>query len=363
MKPEELLEAVNLIEKEKNINRDAIFAILTDVLSQVYKKFYAPKKNIKIIIDKKTGVFSAYESKTIVENVKDSDKEISIQEALTIDSSAKIGDSLMFILEEVKFDRIVAQTVKQTLLQRIKEEEKKSIFSDVKNLLNTVITGEVQRIDKNNVYVNIGKTIAILPTKEQTKKDNYKIGDKLKFYIVQIENKPKGVSVILSRTHPKLVEKLFEEEITEIYDKLIEIKGVARDPGYRSKIAVKSLDANIDPIGTCVGQKGNKIQSIVKELKGEKIDIIPFSEDEGEFIINALRPAVIEKVILDFNQKVAKVIVQKEQLSLAIGKNGQNAKLAAKLTGWKIDIYTPEEYNELFKNSEQEIIEKTEENE
>lgn len=348
MKQEELLSAINLIEKEKNISRDVLIEMLAEVLEQAYKKYYEPKKNIKIDIDNTTGEITSYQIKTIVEEVKDEEKEISLIEALKNDSNAKIGDSMLFMLEQVKFDRIAAQTVKQAFLQKIKEEEKKIIFNDVKNFQNTIITGTIQRIDRNNVYVNIGKTVAILPQKEQIRKDNYKIGEKLKFYVVQVENTPKGVSVILSRTHPRLVEKLFEEEVTEMYDKIIEIKGVARDAGFRSKIAVKSYDKNIDPIGACVGQKGNRIQLIVKELKGEKIDIIPFCEDEAEFIINALRPAEIEKVILDFNQKVAKVIVEKEQLSLAIGKNGQNAKLAAKLTGWKIDIFTPEEYKELF---------------
>ena len=295
MKPGELLEAVNLIEKEKNINREAIYEMLSDIMEQVYNKYYEPNKDIKIDIDRNSGEISAYQSKKIVEEVMDEDLEISLDEAIKIDNNSKIGDSLLFMIEQKKFDRIAAQNVKQSLIQRIKDEEKKIIYNEVKNYHNTVINGVIQRVDKNNVYVNIGKTIAILPAKEQIRKDNYRIGEKYKFFVVQVEIKPKGVSVVLSRTHPKLVERLFEEEVTEMYDKIIEVKGVARDPGFRSKIAVKSYDKNIDPIGACVGQKGNRIQLIVKELKGEKIDIIPFKEDEGEFIINSLRPAEIER--------------------------------------------------------------------
>jgi transcription termination/antitermination protein NusA len=361
MRPEQLLNAVNLLVKEKHIDRETVFQILEETMAPVYKKYNEPTKNIRLNIDRKTGHLSVYQEKVVVEDVADNDKEISYEEATKIAGNADIGDKLQFLLKQKPYDRIFAQTVKQTLMQRITDEEKKIIYNDVKDYNGQIINGKIQRIDKKNIYVNIGKTIAILPYNEQIRKDNYRVGEDFKFFVVQVEDRPKDINIVLSRTHPQLVVKLFEEEISEIVDKTISIMAISRDPGYRTKIAIKTLDESIDPIGACVGQKGNRIQYIVRELRGEKIDIIPYSEDETKFIVNALRPATISKVELDYDNKCAKIIVEQDQLSLAIGKNGQNAKLAAKLTGWKIDIFTQKEYDELFNNVNSVIEENDEE--
>ncbi|MGF7057122.1 transcription termination factor NusA [Brassicibacter mesophilus] len=334
----EFIEALEEIEKEKGICKDVIFEALEAALISGYKKNFGSSQNVEVEINKENGDVKVYAKKNVVENIEDELLEISLDDARETDSRYDIGDVVNIEVTPRNFGRIAAQTAKQVVMQKIKEAEREIIFDQFIDRENEIITGLVQRVSKNNVMVNLGKTEGILAPSEQMHGEEYNQGDRIKAYILEVKKTTKGPQILLSRTHPGLVKRLFELEVPEIHDGIVDIFSISREAGSRTKIAVYSNDENVDPVGACVGFKGTRVKNIVDELKGEKIDIINWSKDYSEFISNSLSPAKVLKVDIDEKEKSALVVVPDYQLSLAIGKEGQNARLAAKLTGWKIDI-------------------------
>lgn len=334
----EFIEALEEIEKEKGICKDVIFEALEAALISGYKKNFGSSQNVEVEINKENGDVKVYAKKNVVDNIEDELLEISLDDARETDSRYDIGDVVNIEVTPRNFGRIAAQTAKQVVMQKIKEAEREIIFDQFIDRENEIITGLVQRVSKNNVMVNLGKTEGILAPSEQMHGEEYNQGDRIKAYILEVKKTTKGPQILLSRTHPGLVKRLFELEVPEIHDGIVDIFSISREAGSRTKIAVYSNDENVDPVGACVGFKGTRVKNIVDELKGEKIDIINWSKDYSEFISNSLSPAKVLKVDIDEKEKSALVVVPDYQLSLAIGKEGQNARLAAKLTGWKIDI-------------------------
>ncbi|MCI6277422.1 MAG: transcription termination factor NusA [Clostridium sp.] len=337
---EEFIGALKEIVKEKGVSEDLIFTTIEDALVAAYKKNYANSlaQNVRISMSRETGEINVYAQKDVVDEVYDDTTEISIEKAKDISPRYEVGDVLEVEVTPRSFGRVAAQLAKQVVVQRIKEAERNIIYNEFVEKEYDIITGIVARKDKNNIFVDLGKVEAILGPNEQMPRENYNFNDKLKLYIVEVKNTTKGAQVIVSRTHPGLVKRLFELEVPEIFDGIVEIKSIAREAGSRTKIAVSSNDEAIDPMGSCVGPKGVRVQNIVNELKNEKIDIIKWSKLPEEYIANSLSPAKVLDVEIDEESKCAKVVVDDSQLSLAIGKEGQNVRLAAKLTGWKIDI-------------------------
>lgn len=338
----EFIEALREIVREKGISEDLLFTTIEDALVAAYKKNYmghgVNSQNVKVTMNRENGEIHVYSQKNVVEEVNDEVSEISEEDAKQLDPNYNIGDVVNVEVTPRKFGRVAAQAAKQVVIQRIKEEERRIIYNDFAEKEEDMITGTVIRKDKNNVLIDLGKTEAILGPNEQMPGEKYNFNDKLKLYIVEVKNTTKGAQIVISRTHPGLIKRLFELEVPEIFDGTVDIKSIAREAGSRTKIAVHSSDENVDPMGACVGPKGIRVQNIVNELKNEKIDIIKWSKLPEEYIANALSPAKVLDVTLDEDMKFAQVVVDDNQLSLAIGKEGQNVRLAAKLTGWKIDI-------------------------
>jgi len=341
----EFIEALEEIEREKGISKDVIFDALEAALISGYKKNFGSSQNVEVEIDRNSGEVKVFAKKNVVENVEDELLEISLEDAKMIDSVYEVDDVVNFEITPRNFGRIAAQTAKQVVMQKIKEAEREIIYDQFINRENEIITGQIQRISKNNVMINLGKTEGILAPSEQIQGEEYKQGDRIKAYILEVKKTTKGPQILLSRTHPGLVKRLFELEVPEIHDGIVDIFGVSREAGSRTKIAVYSNDENVDPVGACVGFKGTRVKNIVDELKGEKIDIINWDKDPATFISNSLSPAKVVEVEVDEKEKTALVIVPDYQLSLAIGKEGQNARLAAKLTNWKIDIKSESQVN------------------
>lgn len=337
---EEFIGALKEIVKEKGVSEDLIFTTIEDALVAAYKKNYANSlaQNVRISMSRETGEIHVFAQKDVVDEVYDGTTEISIEKAKEMSPRYEVGDVLEVEVTPRSFGRVAAQLAKQVVVQRIKEAERNIIYNEFVEKEYDIITGIVARKDKNNVFVDLGKVEAILGPNEQMPGEGYNFNDKLKLYIVEVKNTTKGAQVIVSRTHPGLVKRLFELEVPEIFDGIVEIKSIAREAGSRTKIAVSSNDESVDPMGSCVGPKGVRVQNIVNELKNEKIDIIKWSKLPEEYIANSLSPAKVLDVEIDEESKCAKVVVDDTQLSLAIGKEGQNVRLAAKLTGWKIDI-------------------------
>lgn len=340
----ELIEALDQIEKDKGISKDVILDALETALMTAYRKNFGTAQNAKVYINRDTGIIKVMAQKVVVPEVHDDKMEISLEEARKISALYQIGDVVEVEITPKKFGRIAAQTAKQVVVQKIREAERGVLYEDFLTKENDIITGVVTRVDKKtkNMLIDLGRMETTLPFSEQIPGETYKPGDRIKLFVVEVKKTTKGPAVIVSRTHPGLVKRLFEQEVPEIYEGLVEIKSIAREAGSRTKMAVFSHDENVDPVGACVGFKGTRVQAVVNELKGEKIDIVKWSKDIGEFVSNALSPATILKVDINEEEKVAKVFVPEFQLSLAIGKEGQNARLAAKLTGWKIDINSVE---------------------
>lgn len=330
----ELIEALNVLEKEKGINKDVLIETIENSLLTGCRQHFGKADNIKVEINRETGVFHVYAQKTVVEEVADEVEEISLQDAIKVNSKAVLGDIINVEVESKEFSRIAAQKAKNMILQKIREEEKRSIYSELVMKEKEIVTGVVQRVGEK-ISVNIGKTDAELLPKEQVPGEEFKPTERIKLYVLSVSGDAK---VKVSRTHPHLVKRLFESEVAEVKDGIVEIKGIAREAGSRTKIAVWSNDPNVDPIGACVGLNGARVNAIINELRGEKIDIINWSENSAILIENALSPAKVVSVVADDEAKTAEVVVPDYQLSLAIGKEGQNARLAAKLTGFKIDI-------------------------
>ncbi|CAM2076521.1 MAG: transcription termination/antitermination protein NusA [Clostridium sp.] len=339
---QEFIGALKEIVKDKGISEDLLFTTIEDALVAAYKKNYAgptsSAQNVKVTIDRESGEIHVYSQKIVVEEVFDNVTEIALEEAQEIKPTYDLDDVVDFEVTPKNFGRVAAQLAKGVVTQRIREAERSIIYNEYKEKEYDIITGTVLREDKGNVFVNIGKLETAIGPNEQIPREKYKFNEKIKLYVVEVKNTSKGAQIIVSRTHPGLVKRLFELEVPEIYEGVVEIKSISREAGSRSKIAVVSHDENVDPMGACVGPKGARVQNIVNELKGEKIDIIKWSKNPEEFIASSLSPAKVVSVTVDEDSKSAKVVVEDNQLSLAIGKEGQNVRLAAKLTNWKIDI-------------------------
>ncbi|MCQ1527956.1 transcription termination factor NusA [Lutispora saccharofermentans] len=334
----EFLQAIEQIAREKGIKQEILFEAIDAALVTAYKKNYGTSQNVKVAISRETGDVEVYAKKTVVEALEDELLEISIEDAKSINRNYEIGDIIEIKVTPKNFGRIAAQTAKQVVVQRIREAERSNVYEEFINKEDEIVNGLVQRKEKNNVFIDLGKTEAVLGPNEQTPGEAYNLGDRLKTYVVEVKKTTKGPQVMLSRTHPGLVKRLFELEVPEIKDGIVEIKSISREAGSRTKMAVFSHDENIDAVGACVGQRGQRVQVIVDELRGEKIDIIEWSNDLTIFVASALSPAKVIKVSINKEENTANVVVSDSQLSLAIGKEGQNARLAAKLTGCKIDI-------------------------
>ncbi|MCR1898108.1 transcription termination factor NusA [Irregularibacter muris] len=334
----EFIEALDQIEKEKGINKEVLLDAIEAAITSAYKRNFGSAQNIKITIDRQSGEVKVFSLKNVVDVVESELLEISLKEARAIEPNYEVGDVVEELVKPKNFGRIAAQTAKQVVVQRIREAERGIIYDLYYNREDEIITGMVQRKERNNVFIDLGRTEAVLSPSEQMLGESYNHGDRIKLYIVEVKKTTKGPQILVSRTHPGLVKRLFELEVPEIYDGVVEIRSISREAGSRTKMAVYSSNENVDAVGACVGHKGSRVQQIVDELKGEKIDIIKWSEDSKEYIASALSPAKVLSVEVCEEEKSAKVIVDDYQLSLAIGKEGQNARLAAKLTGWKIDI-------------------------
>ena len=334
----ELLEALTILEKEKNISKEVLMEAIEQSLIQACKNHFGKADNVHVTIDHETCEFSVYADKTVVEVVEDPVMEISLSNAKMMDSKYELGDIVQVPIQSKQFGRIATQNAKNVILQKIREEERKVLYDEYFQKEKDVVTGVVQRYMGKNVSVNLGKVDAILSENEQVKGEVYKPTERIKVYVLEVKDSPKGPKIMVSRTHPELVKRLFEAEVTEVKDGIVEIKSIAREAGSRTKIAVWSNDPDVDAVGACVGMNGARVNSIVEELRGEKIDIINWDENPAILIENALSPAKVIAVMADPDEKTALVVVPDYQLSLAIGKEGQNARLAARLTGFKIDI-------------------------
>ena len=334
----EFMQAFEQLGKEKGIAPEVLFDAIEAALISAYKRNFQTAANVRVQLDRITGEIKLFARKNVVEAVDDPRLEMDLQEARSHNPNYAVEDIVEVEVTPKDFGRIAAQTAKQVVVQRIREAERGIIYEEFSNRSSDILTGIVQRIEQKNVFIDLGKTEAILAPAEQIIGENYRHGERVKAYIIEPKKTTKGPQIMVSRTHPGLLKRLFELEVPEIHDGVVEIKSVAREPGHRSKIAVYSRDENVDPVGACVGHKGTRVQTIVNELRGEKIDIVKWNPDPGKYIANALSPAKVVSVEANEAEKISKVIVPDYQLSLAIGKEGQNARLAAKLTGWKIDI-------------------------
>ena len=345
----EFIGAMEELEKERGISKAYLLESLEAALVTAYKKNFEQVDNVKVNIDEKTGEIRIFSFRTVVEEYPDPLLEISLEDARKIDKNFNVGDVVNIDIRPKDFGRIAAQTAKQVVVQKIREAERDIVFTEYNDKKGEIVTGLIQKVDDKLVVLDLGKLEGVMLKKEQIETEEYKVNDKIRGYVLSVEKGAKGVpQVLVSRSHPDFVRKLFEFEIPEIYEGLIEIKSVSRDAGSRSKVAVYSKDQNIDPVGSCVGQKGVRIQNIINELKGEKIDVIEWSEDPAVFIAAALLPAQVLAVDVKEEEKFAQVIVPDDQLSLAIGKSGQNARLAARLTNWKIDIKSESQFREML---------------
>lgn len=334
----EFMEALADLEKGKGIGKDILIEAIEAALISAYKRNFGSLQNVRVQIDRTNGEIKVYARKTVMEEVSDPRSEMTLAEARAKDPRYDLEDIVEIEVTPRDFGRIAAQTAKQVVVQRIREAERGMIYEEFSNREGDIVTGIVQRTDQKNVYIDLGKVEAVLAPTEQIPNEEYYHSDRVKTFIVEVKKTTKGPQVLVSRTHPGLLKRLFELEVPEIHDGVVELKAVAREAGARSKIAVFSRDENVDPVGACVGPKGMRVQTVVTELKGEKIDIVKWSPDPAKFVASALSPAKVVTVNIFEDDKIAKVVVPDYQLSLAIGKEGQNARLAAKLTGWKIDI-------------------------
>ncbi len=351
----ELILALEELEKEKGIKKDYLLESIETALVTAYKRNFDSLENVKVQMDQKTGATHVYSLKEVVKRVMDKETQINVKEAQKINPDFKEGDTVETEIVPRDFGRIAAQTAKQVIIQKLREAEREIIYTEFNDRKGEIVSGLVQKADHNIVVMDLGKLEGVMPSKEQIPTEHYRVNDKVKGYVLDVERGSKGApQVIVSRSHPDFVRKLLEFEIPEIYEGVIEIKSVSRDPGYRSKVAVYSPDPNIDPVGSCVGQKGVRIQNVINELNGEKIDVIEWNEDPSIYIASSLLPAQILAVDIKEEEKFAQVIVPDDQLSLAIGKSGQNARLAARLTNWKIDIKSETQFREMLMNAQKE---------
>ncbi len=340
----EFIDAIYDLEKEKGISKDILIEAIELALVSAYKRNYGTSQNVRVNIDREQGDIDVFMRMDVVAEIEDELTQISIEEAQEIDPRYEVGDVVEYQVTPKDFGRIAAQTAKQVVVQRIREAERGMVFDDYIERQGEMVTGVVQRISNGTIFVDMGKTEALLPVTEQVPGEKYNVNDRIKVYIMDVKKTAKGPQVFLSRSHPAIVKRLFELEVPEIQDGTVEIKSIAREAGSRTKMAVFTEDENVDPVGACVGNRGVRVQAVVDELFGEKIDIITWSDDPKVLIKNVLNPAKVEEVVVDDEEKAALAIVPDYQLSLAIGKEGQNVRLAARLCGWKIDIKSHSQY-------------------
>ncbi len=329
---------IDQVVKDKGVDRAILVEALESAVLSAANKKYRNTRELEAHYNDDMGEVELFEFVTVVEEVQDSYKEISLEEAQEIDPEVEVGDSLGMKMDASNFSRIAAQTAKQVIIQKVREAEREGIFNEFKDRVGELVNGIVRRYERGDLIVDLGRAEALLPHREQVPRENYRQGDRVRAYVSEVKMSPKGPQIILSRTHPGVVSALFQVEVPEIYEGIVEIKAAAREPGSRAKIAVVSHDPDVDPVGACVGMRGSRVQNVVSELRGEKIDIIPWSPDIARFACAALAPAEVTRVYVDNDEQSLEIIVPDDQLSLAIGKKGQNVRLAAKLTGWKIDI-------------------------
>ncbi len=342
----DLFAAITSLEKEKGISKEVLFEALEVALVSAYKRNFQSSPTVRVSIDRETGEIKVFSQLKVVEDVVSEEQEVSLYEARVYEPRCQLGDTVEMEVTPKEFGRIAAQTAKQVVIQRIREAERELIFESFTDRTEEVITGLVRRFEQRNVIIDLGRTEAILPMEEQIPNERYRQGERVKTYIVDVKKTTKGPQITVSRTHTGFLKRLFEMEVPEIYEGIVEVKAAAREAGKRSKLAVFSGNSDIDPVGSCVGPKGSRVQAISNELKGEKIDIVKWSEEVEEYIGNSLSPAKVSSVIIDSEEKTATVVVPDNQLSLAIGKEGQNARLAAKITGWKVDISSETQFAE-----------------
>jgi transcription termination/antitermination protein NusA len=340
----DLNRVIEQVSKEKGIDRQIIVEALKDAMLSAAKRTYGPEKKIEAQWNSEIGEVELFEIRTVVDHVDDAENEVTLAEARrSMDPEAEVGDELLAKLPPEKFGRIAAQAAKQNIIQRVRDAERDSIFKEFKTRKGELATGTVQRFEKKNIIVNLGRADAVLPEKEQIPRERYRQGDRIRAYIVDVELSSRGPQIILSRTHPGLLIELFRQEVPEIYEGIVEVKGAAREPGGRAKFAVTSHDSDVDPVGACVGMRGTRVQAVVQELRNEKIDIVEWTPDPAEYVCRALAPAKVSRILLDEDEHAMEVIVPDDQLSLAIGKKGQNVRLASRLTGWKLDVRSESE--------------------
>ncbi|HPG00558.1 MAG TPA: transcription termination factor NusA [Kiritimatiellia bacterium] len=338
----ELLAVLDYMERERGIDRETLLVAVESALLSASKKSVSPAKDLRMAIDRKTCDIRAFAKVQVVENVVAPHDQISLAAARKMKADAKLGEFLELEVTPKNFGRIAAQTAKQAILHKIRQAEKDKVFEEYKDRPGDIVSGAVRRFERSDVVVDLGRAEAIMPARERVPTEEYQVGDRIRALLLSVENAPQGPEIILSRSHPDFVRRLFELEVSEIADKTVEIKGIAREAGFRSKIAVVSHDQKVDPVGACVGMRGIRVKNIVRELSGEKIDIVRWHEDTKTYVTNSLAPAKLVRVSVEPENKTVRVIVDADQLSLAIGKKGQNARLTAKLTGWKIDIQKDE---------------------
>lgn len=356
---EDFMEALDILEKDRGIDKEIIIDTLEQALLTAYKKNFGSAQNVRVAVDREGGEVRVYSQRKVVDesDLYDTFLEIELEDARKIDPSYELGDIIENEVTPKDFGRIAAQTAKQVVVQRIREAEREIVYNEFIEKETEIVTGEISRATSKTVYVNVGKMEATMPESEQIPGEEYKAGQKIKVYILEVKKTNKGPQIVVSRSHVGLVKRLFEKQVEEISEGIVQIKSISREAGSRTKIAVQSIDEKIDPIGACVGQKGARVKAIVDELGGEKIDIINYSEDPAEFISAALSPSKVVKVEVNEEEKTALVVVPDYQLSLAIGKSGQNARLAAKLTNWKIDIKSESQISEEVELDSQEEVE------
>ena len=342
----ELLQIADAVAREKSIDKAIVIQAMADAIQKAARSRYGSENDIRAVIDEKTGEIRLSRVVEVVEEVLEDARQITLAEARQRDPEAKFGDFLSEPLPPLDFGRIAAQSAKQVIVQKVREAERERQFEEYKDRIGDIVSGIVKRVEYGNVIVDLGRAEAIVRRDEGLPRESFRYGDRIRAYVYDVRQEQRGPQIFLSRTHPQFMAKLFMQEVPEIYDGIIEIKSVARDPGSRAKIAVVSRDSSIDPVGACVGMRGSRVQAVVNELQGEKIDIIPWSPDAASFIVNALAPAEVAKVVLDEDAERIEVVVPDDQLSLAIGRRGQNVRLASQLTGWDIDILTEAEESE-----------------
>uniref|UniRef100_A0A7C5EME1 Transcription termination/antitermination protein NusA n=1 Tax=Desulfobacca acetoxidans TaxID=60893 RepID=A0A7C5EME1_9BACT len=345
----ELSRLIDQVSRDKGIDKELLISAIKDAIRSAARKKFGPKSDIEVEYRDDSGAMEVFQYKEVVSEVADPNREISLEEARRLDPECELGDQLGIRIDATQFGRIAAQSAKQIIMQRMKDAERDLVYEDFKDRKGEIINGIVQRLDPEGIIVNLGRTEALLPPSEQVPREIYHKGERLRAYVLDVKRQGRGPQIILSRTHPNFLVALFEAEVPEIAEGIVQILACAREPGNRSKIAVASRDSDVDPVGACVGLKGARVQNIVQELRGEKIDIIPWNPDIAKFATNALQPAEVSRIIINQEQQSLEVIVPDDQLSLAIGKRGQNVRLASKLTGWKIDVKTESKYSKSLK--------------